>query len=102
MGFVSNDETLPALYLKSSYNFFLLENCDLIKTSTKLDYDLGYCEISNNALNFLERSSGQTGFFEFTNLCGKIYYSGLKITKLDARNYPVFKVIQFIKPMILK
>ena len=98
VGFVSNDETLPALYLKSSYYFFLLENCDLIKTSTKLDYYLGYCEINYKTLNFLESCSQQTCLFDFANLCGKIYYSGLKITKLDTRNYPVFKVIQFIKP----
>ena len=75
-----------------------MENCGLIKTSTKLDYDLGYCEINYNALNFLERSSEKKGYFEFINLCGKVYYSGLDIIKFDTKNYPVFKVIQFIKP----
>ena len=96
--FETDDKTLPPLYVNGYSGKTALGNCGLIRTSTKLEYDLGYCEITSDEFNLIQRSNSR--YLSFGNLCGITYYTGINIIKLDTKNYPVFNVIQFIKPNV--
>lgn len=93
-----NDEALPPIYMvNGSYIIDSLKKCDNIKTSTKLPYNLAYCEITADDLNNLEKVNAELSLY-YQLLCRYYQYSYMNLTKLDTKNYPVFNIIEFLKP----
>ena len=95
--FEANDSTLPKIYLDKIYKYPFTK-CDHVKISTKLKYNFVFCEFSKDNINYIEKNQKQTVNLYYDILCGYPYNSNVIIKKLDTKNYPVFKVIQFIKP----
>ena len=50
----TNDETLPPMILY--WNDEFMSKCQHLKTSTKLPSELGYCEMTQNEINFLQKN----------------------------------------------
>lgn len=94
----ANDDTMPFIYMNKETKTPLVK-CDNLKTSTKLkyDYNFAYCEISKDNLDYIDKNGGQTRLY-FDILCGYPYKSNIFLNILNTTIYPVFKIIQFIKP----
>ena len=89
-----NDETMPQIYMDENSQY-PLSNCLQLKTSTQLAYSFGYCQITQDELNYIENNGAKLWY---SYLCGILENSYIAIYKLDTKNYPVFKVNKFLKP----
>ena len=73
-----------------------MQDCFKLKTSTKLDANLWYCEITKEDLNYIQKNPHVKLYHSY--LCKYIYDSNITLDKLNIELYPVFKVFNFSKP----
>ena len=92
----ANDNSLPPIYKNLFYNY-PMNNCHHIKTSTKLDNEMGYCEITKEDLTYIESKGPVKVYFQV--LCGYFSDSSIMLNKLNTVIYPVFEVVKFLKPV---
>ena len=92
----ANDNSLPPIYKNLFYNY-PMNNCHHIKTSTKLDNEMGYCEITKEDLTYIESKGPVKVYFQV--LCGYFSDSSIMLNKLNTEIYPVFEVFKFLKPV---
>ena len=92
------DDTLPPLYISSrkSEKLFSLSKCNKLKTSTKLKYDMAYCEITEEELNYIEEKITVQLFSGY--LCNGAINTDIFLKKLDMTKYPIFNITKFIRP----
>ncbi len=89
----ANDDSLPPIYLYDQSD--PLSKCRHLKTSTEIPYKLGYCEMTQDEISYLQQY--RKVLVEYGYLC-KLrnpaqFYLGL------LGNYnPVFNIINFYKP----
>ena len=93
--YYANDNTMPTIY-KDLYYKYPMNNCHHLKTSTPLDVELAYCEITKEDLDYI----GSKSYVDVYNqiLCGYFQSTKIKLYKLDTSRYPVFTITQFFKP----
>lgn len=89
--FLGLNDSLPSLFFYEQKKFIFL-NCNIYNARIS-DFNLIYCDFGENELNFLKLISYST--IGFTNLCG-LYYSNIKVIKLDKEKYPVFRIKNFL------
>ena len=94
----NDDNILPLIKLFKANHGSSPLNCEYIKTSTYLDKNLVYCQMSNDALNFMQQFNGAILVCQV--LCGLVSGGDIELIELNTKNYPVFKVEQLIKPNI--
>ena len=92
----ANDDTLPPIYKISNYNY-RMNKCYKIKTSTKLDDEMGYCEITKEDLSFIE-SMPKVTICKMIE-CGSFSSTDIILYKLNTEMYPVFEVFKFLNPI---
>ena len=89
----SVDDSMPPIFM--DYDAKVpLKNCYHLRTSTDIKIDLGYCEITQEDLDYIEKNEVE---LTYLYLCGYLDYSNIFLLKLDEAN-PVFEVKKFIKP----
>ena len=81
------DDSLPPIFMDYSTQV-PLKNCDVLRTSTNIDVDLGYCEITQEDLDYIEKNEVELIYYY---LCGYKAYSKIYLSKLDEAN-PVFEI----------
>ena len=91
----ADDGTVPKLYIGDKLEYYL-SKCAHLKTSTDLGIELGYCEITNDDLAYIESNQGAKLYYPY--LCSYIFQTDIILGKLDINKYPVFKVVQLLKP----
>ena len=93
--YYANDNTMPSIYKNLYYNY-PMKNCHHLKTSTPLNVELAYCEITKEDLDYI----GSKSYVDVYNqiLCGYFRTTNIKLYKLDTSSYPVFTITQFFKP----
>jgi hypothetical protein len=91
----ADDGTVPKLYMGDNLERYL-SKCEHVKTSTDIGLELGYCEITEDDLAYIESSKGVQ--LSYYYLCNYIYDTQIILGKLDINKYPVFKVVQLLKP----
>jgi len=91
----ADDGTVPKLYMGDKFKRYL-SKCEHVKTSTDIGLELGYCEITEDDLAYIESSQGVQ--LSYYYLCNYIYDTQIILGKLDINKYPVFKVVQLLKP----
>ena len=89
----SIDDSMPPIFMDKTAKF-PLKNCAHIRTSTDIGYDLGYCEITQDELDYIEKNTVELTYYY---LCGYMDNSNIFLKKLNESN-PVFEVKKFIKP----
>ena len=92
----ANDDTLPPICKISNKNY-CMNNCHKIKTSTKLDDEIGYYEITKDDLTFIE-SMKKVTIYRMVD-CGSFSRTDIVLNKLNTEIYPVFEVLKFLKPI---
>ena len=92
----ADDGAVPKLYMGDKLERYL-SKCEHIKTSTDIGLELGYCEITEDDLAYIESSKGVQLYYNF--LCNVTLDTQIKLGKLDINKYPVFKVFQLLKPV---
>ena len=93
--FEASDDSLPGIYKDSDLNY-PMSNCHHLKTSTLLDVDLAYCEITKEDLEYI--SSKDAVYVYYGLLCGYLNPTYIILEKLDTSLFPVFTITQFFKP----
>ena len=91
----AGDDDLPPIY-KNGNTQYPMQNCFKLKTSTKLDANLWYCEITKEDLNYIQKNPHVKLYHSY--LCKYVYDSNITLDKLNIELYPVFKVFNFSKP----
>ena len=94
--YYANDNTMPTIYKDLYYNY-PMNNCHHLKTSTPLDVELAYCEITKEDLDYINSKSSYVDVYNQI-LCGYFQSTKIKLYKLDTSSYPVFTITQFFKP----
>ena len=72
-----------------------LSKCQHLKTSTKLPYELGYCEMTQNEISYLQQVSRVSIYYRY--LCAYLNYASFALVLLNSNN-PVFNITNFYKP----
>ena len=93
--YMANDTTLPPLILYGQTKRITLSNCQHLKTSTKLSYDFGYCEMNQNEIDYLQSVSQVLVIYRY--LCNYVNSAQFYLVLLTTKN-PVFNIINFYKP----
>ena len=94
-GYAANDATLPPMILYGTKTRLILSNCQHIKTSTKLSYEFGYCEMNQDEINLLQ--SEDQILVTYRYLCNYLYSAQFYLVLLGTKN-PVFNIINFYQP----
>ena len=94
--FGGNDDTVSPVFMDCNAEV-PLKNCYPIRTSTFLGYYFGYCEITQDDLDYIQNNEVELAYYYF---CGLLDCSGIYLHKLDTEKYPVYEINKFIKPKV--
>ena len=95
----ANDDTLPPIFM-DNYGIVPLSKCSHLKASDGFSYSFGYCEITQDELNYIEQKGRVRLYYNI--LCGTLLSTYIYVNKLDTTKGKVFKIIKFIKPKVSK
>ena len=91
--FNANDDTLPPMHFYGKN--VPMSKCYHLKTSTKLPYELGYCEMTQTEINYLQQVNKISIYYRY--LCTYLNSASFALVLLNSNN-PVFNIINFYKP----
>jgi hypothetical protein len=94
--YMADDDTMPPMALYSQTAYKLFGNCQHLKTSTKLPFKFGYCDINQEEINYLQKQSQALVLYGY--LCGHLMSAQFLLQKLDTTKLPVFNITNFYKP----
>ena len=93
--FNANDNSMPPIYLRSNTGEILLSNCQHLHTSSSLNLEMGFCEINQEELDFIEKNNPAL-YYKY--MCTYYAYSSIHLYKLNLKYNPAFEIIKFYKP----
>ena len=94
--YMADDDTMPPMALYSQTAYKLFGNCQHLKTSTKLPFKFGYCDINQEEINYLQKQNQALVLYGY--LCGHLMSAQFLLQKLDTTKLPVFNITNFYKP----